>query len=331
MIVGEGGFRYEFVEGWGRLPEGFRLGGEIPGVATDSQDRVYVFNRGEHPVVVFDRDGRFLGSWGEDAFSRPHGITITPDDIVWCTDDMDHTVRKFTLDGKLLQTIGTKNRPSDTGYIVAESPSLVSIKRGAGPFNRPTKVAIAPTGDLYVTDGYGNARVHRFTAAGELIQSWGEPGDQPGQFHLPHSAWVHTDGRVFVCDRENCRVQIFSATGELLDIWKMAGRPAELWIDADNHVFVATLETIAGGRTLAGQVMTESCPCQISIRDLDGKVLAQWGGKNPGQPDSFVSSHSMCLDSRGDIYIGEIAQSVLRRKGLTIPGYSALRKFARVS
>lgn len=329
-MVGEGEFKYELIEGWGQLPEGYRLGGNIPGVATDSRDRVYVLNRGDHPVIVFDHNGQFLGSWGEGAFSRPHGITITPDDLVWCTDDLDHTVRKFTLDGTLLQTLGTKNQPSDTGYDGTAKYHVGSIKRSAGPFNRPTKVALAPNGDLYITDGYGNARVHRFTATGDLIQSWGEPGDQPGQFNLPHNAWVHTDGRVFVCDRENFRVQIFSATGELLNIWRMAGRPAELCIDADNHVFVASLESVEGRYTLAGQVMAESYPSNLSIRDLEGNLLAQWGDNNPGEPNSFLSAHGMCLDSRGSIYVAEIAQSVMRRKGLALPHYPALRKYARV-
>ena len=104
MILESGGFKFEVVEGLGQVPEGLHLGPDIPGVATDSQDRVYIFNRSEHPVVVFESDGRFLGTWGENDFlGRPHGITITPDDIVWCTDDLDHTVRKFTLDGKLFR------------------------------------------------------------------------------------------------------------------------------------------------------------------------------------------------------------------------------------
>ena len=240
MIFEAGEFKFEAVEGWGMIPDSVQLGADIPGVATDSQDRVYIFNRSERPVAVFESDGRFLGTWDVKDFpGRPHGITITPDDTVWCTDDLNHTVRKFNLDGKLLQILGTPDRPSDTGYVFSPSLSLESIKRGAGPFNRPTKVAEAPSGDLYITDGYGNARVHRFTAAGELIQSWGEPGEGPGQFHLPHAVSVSSDGRVFVCDRENFRMQIFSPTGELLNIWNMEGRLLDLAIDKDDHVFVS--------------------------------------------------------------------------------------------
>ena len=330
MIIGEGKFRFEHVEGWGQLPEGWRLGADTPGVATDSQDRVYVFNRSEHPMVVFDRGGRFLGSWGEGVFTRPHGVTITPDQTVYCTDDHDHTVRKFTTDGTLLQTLGTRNHPSDTGYDMKAQYSLASITRGAGPFNRPTKVAVALNGDLYITDGYGNARVHRFTAAGELIQSWGEPGDQPGQFNLPHCVWIHTDGRLFVCDRENSRVQIFSPTGERLGGWAVAGKPQELRIDKDNHVYMSLLNTVAGGRTMAGKLMTETVPAHLCVRDLEGNLIARLGGANPGEMDSFASAHGFCLDSHGDLYVVENGKNALAKIGISRPDYPPLRKFARV-
>ncbi len=330
MIFEGAGCRYELVPGWGKVPEGIRLGPDVPGVATDSHDRVHVFNRAEHPVLVFESDGRFLGSWGEGMFTgRPHGITITPDDIVWCTDDLDHAVRKFTTDGKLLQTLGTPNQPSDSGYVLNPTHSLVSIKRGAGPFNRPTKVGLAPNGDLYITDGYGNARVHRFTSSGQLIQSWGEPGEEPGHFNLPHSVWIHTDGRVFVCDRENSRVQIFSPTGEFLAVWNVKGRPQELVIKG-NHVFMSVMPWIEGQRTLADKPMAESVPAHICIRDLEGNVLAKLGETNYGAMDSFVSAHGMCVDSQGNWYVVENGQIGLKRLGINRPDYPSLRKYARV-
>jgi sugar lactone lactonase YvrE len=323
------GFQYEAVEGWGKLPDGLRLGADIPGVTVDSEDRVYVFNRSEHPVVVYERDGRFLGTWGEKVFTgRPHGITATPDGIVWCTDDLDHTVRKFTLEGKLLQTLGTLNQPSETGYDL-KTESTANI-RAAGPFNRPTKLAVAPNGELYVSDGYGNARVHRFTAAGELIQSWGEAGAGPGQFNLPHFVWVHTDGRVFVCDRENSRVQIFTPTGDLLRIWNIKGRPQSLHIDGENRVFISARYWMAGTPTMGGAMMTESVPSSINVFDLDGNRLATWGSTNYGEMDSFVSAHGMCLDSQGNIYVVENGQNGLKCLGIHRPNYPSLRKLARV-
>src|SRR5687768_17591531 len=155
MLVGEGSFRFEVAEGWEQLPAGWTHG-DVAGVATDSQDRVFVFNRSEHPMIVYDRDGRFLTSWGEGVFTRPHGVTIV-DDIVYCADDSDHTVRKFTTEGELLQELGSAHQPSDTGYSPAGAANLLSIKRAAGPFNRPTRLSVAPNGELYVSDGYGNA------------------------------------------------------------------------------------------------------------------------------------------------------------------------------
>jgi DNA-binding beta-propeller fold protein YncE len=326
MIVGEGEFRYEVAEGWEQLPAGW-WHGDVADVATDSRDRVYVFNRSEHPVIVYDRDGTFLGSWGEGIFTRPHGITITPDDVVWCADDTDHTVRKFTTDGTLLQTLGTVNRPSDTGY---DGADLRTIARGGGPFNRPTRLSLAPSGDLYISDGYGNARVHRFSGDGEWIQSWGEPGDAPGRFHLPHSVWVHTDGRVFACDRENDRVQIFSPTGEYLGAWTNVTRPMDMFVDRDNHVFLAEGSWKAGGTSMAGRLLTEDRIAQMSVRDLDGNLLARWGGPEPCAVGSFAAPHGVWLDSRGDLYVAEVTHTALSREGLYRESCHALQKFVRV-
>jgi DNA-binding beta-propeller fold protein YncE len=177
---------YQAIPGWGRVPAGWDLV-EVGGLAVDAGDRVYVFNRGPHPVIVLDPEGNFLDAWGEDAFARPHGIRIDANDFVYCTDVGNHTVRKFTTSGKLLQTLGTEWQPSDTG---CEGRDYRTIKRAAGPFNAPTSVAFAPGGEICVTDGYGNARVHKYAADGTLLLSWGEPGAGPGQFHLPHGVAI---------------------------------------------------------------------------------------------------------------------------------------------
>jgi DNA-binding beta-propeller fold protein YncE len=326
MIVGEGELQYELVEGWEQLPPGWSHG-DVAGVATDSEDRVYVFNRSEHPLIVYERDGRFLGSWGEGIFTRPHGITITQDDLVYCADDTDHTVRKFTLEGKLLQTLGRPNQPSDTGY--APGTDLQTIRRGGGPFNRPTRLSVAPDGSLYVSDGYGNARVHRFSAAGDLIASWGEPGTGPGEFNLPHSVWVHTDGRVFVCDRENDRVQIFSPSGEYLDAWTNVTRPGDLFIDRDERVYLGEMSWESGDASLAGRVWPEDRTAQVSVRDIDGQLLARWGGPDPCAPGSFASPHGLWVDSRGELYVAEVTHTALSRSGRYRPECHSLQKFAR--
>jgi hypothetical protein len=328
MLVGESTLTYELVAGWEQLPTGWTHG-DVAGVATDSQDRVFVFNRSEHPVIIYDRDGHFLGSWGEGVFTRPHGITIH-NNIVYCADDTDHTVRALTLEGKQLSMLGTLNQPSDSGYSPEGRSNLLSIKRGAGPFNRPTRLSVANNGDLYVSDGYGNARVHHFSPDGNLIRSWGEPGTAPGQFNLPHSVWAHTDGRIFVCDRENDRIQIFSPDGELLTIWTNVTRPGDLCIDADGHVYIGEMAWNTDEAHMDGRPFDEARSCKLSIRDLDGTILTRWGGDDPCEDGSFASPHGMCLDSHGDIYVGEVTHTALSRGGRWHPGCHALQKFARV-
>jgi DNA-binding beta-propeller fold protein YncE len=323
VVVGSGRFTYELAEGWEQLPPGWSHP-DVAGVAVDSQDRVYVFNRGEHPVIVYDRDGRFLDAWGHGIFTMAHAITIGPDDSVYCVDASDHTVRKFTPDGKLLLTLGAKDRPSDTGY----TGTIESIRRGGPPFNRPTKLAIAPNGDLYVSDGYGNCRVHRFAPSGELLQSWGEPGTGPGQFHLPHGIGVAPDGRVFVCDRENERIQVFSPVGAYLEQWTDVQRPTQVSIRA-GLVYVAELAWRPGTRSYARGEFATWQHGRVSVFDLEGRLLARFGGPDVCAPGSFCAPHSICADSRGDIYVGEVTWTFAGREGLVPPDCHTLQKFAR--
>ena len=190
MSLGTHKLEYEVLEGWEQLPENWSFV-EVAGVAVDSKDRVYVFNRGAHPVIVFDKEGKFLNAWGEGVFASAHGIFIDHNDHVWCADNFDHTVRKFTTDGELLMTLGEANQPADTGFVLGESP----VQHAGGPFNMVTNVAVTGAGDLFIADGYGNARVHHFTGTGELVASWGGPGGAPGEFNLPHGIAVDRSGR----------------------------------------------------------------------------------------------------------------------------------------
>jgi sugar lactone lactonase YvrE len=327
MALSERAVTFELIPNWEQIPDGFSHG-DVAGVATDSSDRVYVFNRSEHPVMVYERNGTFVRSWGEGVFTRPHGITIH-DDVVYCADDTDHTVRVMSLDGAVIRTLGSLNQPSDTGYSPEGPTNLRSIVRGSGPFNRPTRLAVAPNGELYVSDGYGNARIHRFSPDGELMQSWGGPGSEPGQFNLPHSVWVHTDGRVFVCDRENDRIQIFSPDGKVESIWTNVTRPGDLFIDADQRVYVGEMAWEAGTTTMAGKPLNETRHCQMSVRDIEGNILSSWGGEDPCAPGSFASPHGVWLDSHGDLYVAEVTHTALSRSGRWTPACHALQKFAR--
>lgn len=324
--VGTGKFRYQPVEQWEKLPAGWSFV-EVAGVATDSRDRVYVFNRGEHPIIVFDRNGAFISSWGEGVFKRAHGLTIGPDDSVWCTDDLDHTVRKFTTEGRLLLTLGTSGKPSETGV---DGIDYRTIKRGGPPFHRPTNLALAADGSMYVTDGYGNARVHKFAADGKLLFSWGEPGNGPGKFNLPHGIALDRAGRVYVADRENSRLQIFTPEGKFVAQWANLDRPMQVIIDAMDNVFVVGVGWKAG--RFPWQEPPANPPgAHLSIYNTKGHLQTRWGdGPDPTAPGNFFAPHDLCLDSHGDIYVGEVVMSAGGNAGMVPATCHSLQKFVRV-
>jgi DNA-binding beta-propeller fold protein YncE len=324
--VGREPFRFEANADWARLPSGYRWI-EAVAVATDRQDRVYVFNRGDRPVLVFDRDGAFLHGWGEGLFVRPHGITIGPDGAVWCADDHDHTVRKFTPEGRLLLTLGTPGKPSDTG---ATSIDFRTVKHSGPPFNYPTNVAFSAEGDVFVSDGYGNARIHRFSPDGRLLLSWGEPGGRPEQFRIPHGIAVSKEGTVYVADRENSRVQLFSLNGEYLGEWTDVARPCQVAVDSAGFVYVAELGFIAGMWPGTSAPSADASGGRLSVFRPSGELVARWGGgKNPTAPGDFFAPHGVCIDSRGDVYVAEVVISAGGKRGLIDPSCHTLQKFIR--
>ena len=229
--------------------------------------------------MIFDPDGNYLSCWGIGAITDPHGITIS-DDIVYITDRSDQVAVKFTLDGKPLQVIGNRGVHSDTG---CERPGDL-VPRAAGPFNYPTEMVPSPSGDLYISDGYRNSRVHRFTKDGQLIGSWGQPGKtEPGHFHLPHSVLVDPDGKVYVCDRANRRVQIFSPDGEYITSWTEGmGGPDDISRDQDGVFYVAEQEVDGGSP-------------YVSLWQADGTLITRW---------EIRHAHGLWVDSKGDIYLG---------------------------
>ena len=288
--LGGGDYVYEELEDWARLPAGWTFR-EVPDVAVDAQDRVYVFNRGEHPIIVFEPDGSFVTSWGEGMFTRPHGLTLGPDETLYCVDDLGHCIRRCTLDGQLLATVGT--------------PGKAAEPRSGLPFNQLTKVAFDPqSSDLYIADGYGNARVHKYSAEGEHLFSWGEYGTDPGQFNLVHSICTDQEGRVYIADRENHRVQLFDDQGNYLEQWNNLHRPCGLHVDGD-RVYIGQLLTHLG--------VNEDYPnlgACVSIHDLSGRRLAKLGDAHPGEePGQFTTPHGLAVDSRGDLYVGEVSWS----------------------
>ena len=279
-IVGSGDYRYEVNEDWARLPDGWHA--PMAAVTVDSQDRVYGFNRGQRGVIVFDKRGNYLYDWGETGFSFPHAIYADGQDNIWIVDRNDQQALKYTPQGELLMTIGEKGYRSDTGADPADfgSSGYTQVTRGGEPFNMPAGIAVAPSGDIFIADGYANARVHRFDADGALLKSWGEPGDGPGEFMLPHGACVDNRGNVLIADRENDRVQVFTQDGEFVAQWptKLIG-PAVVWQDADSVCYVAEHN---GG--------------YFSILNADGDLLARWGDAK------YRSCHGAAGDSEGSIY-----------------------------
>jgi len=297
MSYGTGKYTYELADWQAKFPGGWQPV-EVNGVCVDSQDRLYAFNTGEYPVTVFDREGNLLSTWDKKDFTHTHGCFVGPDDSIYYADDGNHTVRKFSPDGKVLLTLGKKNQPSDTGYtLVGEGGKKLNImeaiattKRGGPPFNAPTDVALSPAGEIYVSDGYGNARIHKFTSDGKLLFSWGEPGHGPSQFVVPHGIAVDQQGRVLVADRHNNRIQIFDDRGKYLTEWGDLKFPTDIFIDPDQIVYVS--ELMRPG---------------ISIFDINGKLLARWGNEGRTKEDPlFVTLHTIAVDSHGDIYVGEV-------------------------
>ena len=294
MTFGSGDFRYEVVKGWGDLPTGYKLF-QVAGVAVDADDRVFAYNRSDHKLIVFDRDGGFVKAW-KNTTSVPHGMRIGPDGNIYLVDQASHVVLKYSTDEELLLTLGNRDQPSDTGY--AENGV---VERAAGPFNTPTGVTVNSAGEIFVSDGYGNCRVHKFSAQGELLKSWGVPGtERPGEFLLPHGIDLDRQGRLLVADRENHRIQLFTQDGEHLDTWTGFRQPCSITVGPDGTVYVPEL----GSR--------------MSILDSDGNVLARWGGEESKEAGEFIAPHGAAVDSRGDLYVGEVLEG------------SRLQKFARV-
>lgn len=327
-ILGPGGRVYEEIADWAQIPAGWTFC-DVPGVATGPDDRVYLLTRGncprssDHPVIVLDADGTFVRSFGDGTFTFPHAIALGVDGLLYCTDVGGHRVHVFTTEGDLVRTIAGPVSPSDTGY----TTDFRTITRGAGPFNQPTKMVTSESGDLFASDGYGNARVHHFDPIGQLKTSWGEPGDTPGHFNIPHSVLVLPDGRVLVCDRENNRLQIFNLDGEFQTEWTDFARPDDVCVDAAGNIYVAELGERAALFPFMTQPYRQDRPARISVVDQTGSLLARWGDQ-PDTPLQFVAPHGIAVDSRGSIYVAEVRQAA----GADPAEWrKAVRKLARVA
>jgi DNA-binding beta-propeller fold protein YncE len=262
---------YRPVSDWPQLPPGLKLG-QVSAVATDAEDNVYVFHRGPQPILVFDRHGKFLRSWGDDVVKTAHGLRIDDDGNVWITDIGHHQVMKFSPEGKLLRTLGKKDQPGNDRE----------------HFDKPTDVAFGAGGELYVADGYGNSRVIEFSTLGSFVREWGKKGSGDGEFNLPHAIRLDAKGNVYVGDRENNRIQIFDGKGKYLAQYRDGGAPYGLFLTRDERILVAD------GRANL-----------VWVLDLHGKALGHFGEKGRG-PGQFDMPHAVCEDSHGAVYVTEI-------------------------
>ena len=326
---------YEPVPNWGNIPHGTWLK-EATAVAVDSDDRVYLFNRGNRPVLVFDPDGNVVDSWGtDDPFSamvelvdpygnkvqgwagnryrRAHAITIDAEDNVWLVDDVGHSIYKNDKKGNQLLRIGTgEPAPRESGDM----------------FNKPTDVAIsATTGEVFITDGYGNSRVHRLDAEGNHIQSWGASGTGHGQFSLPHNLALVGDDRVIVCDRENHRVQMFTLGGEFLKAWHVHKAVAvEQGKGEDTNIYIAEQGPPPVQRGV------ENLGHRVGIYSQEGELITHFGAALPGEePDQFLWPHSLAIDSRGDVYVAEVSFVEVGQHLDPPRAMMSIRKWRRVS
>jgi peptidylamidoglycolate lyase len=295
---------YRPVPGWPSLAEG--VIGQVGGVAVDSHGDVIVFHRagrvweGEEialefiaseTVLILDaQTGELLDSWGVNMFVMPHGLTIDHEDNLWLTDVGLQQVFKFDRAGNLLMALGERGVPGED----------------SSHFNMPTDVAVAPDGSFYVSDGYRNSRVIKFSPEGDYVTSWGRYGTGPGQFDVPHSIALDSQGQVYVADRGNARLQIFDGAGQFLTEWRgrSLGRPWAVRISANGNVFI-----IDGGD------QAEFWPDRARILklDSDGNIMASFGsyGDAPGQ---FVWPHAIALSSEDVFYVGEVATGMRIQK-----------------
>lgn len=302
-VFSHNGMAYELIPEYGNFPPEFEFA-MYSGGSCDREDNLFLLCRDpEHPVVMLDKEGNYQKSFGKGLFKEVHSICVTPEDTLLCVDTDFHVVRELTKDGDLIRDLGNLGVPSDSGFeqdrwrrrqrqgkVVPTDVAfdkgwsfwmgVESIKRAAPPFNRPTGVCVGPKGDIFVSDGYGNAAIHRFARDGKRIKTWGGPGDEPGKFYVPHSLWVDKKNRVWVGDREANSLHVFDENGEILGYMnENLYQPTGIWADED-FVYVAER---GGG---------------LTIISMDMEVVAQLGFYN-----SPIRAHGMCGNSKGELFL----------------------------
>ncbi len=333
--------KFELVPNWEKCPAGEEHSHQdVAAVACDSADRVYLHTRKGERVSVYDEDGNFIKKWGDGVFGRAHGMTIH-NDHCYCTDDQQSVIRVFDLDGNFKWKLGEENVTTDTGYGGFRGKEIKVhhnefVVRAMGPFNCCCNVAVAKNGDIFVADGYGNAKVHHFSPDGELLNSWGEVGTGPGEFHLPHGIALDNDENVIVADRENDRLQFFDRTGKFLKMWTDVQRPTDVTVDKDGLVYVSELWRPAepGQGSFVHGFPEEDLPGRVTVFYPDGTIAARWGAdsENRTAPGNFIAPHGLAIDSKGSLYVAEVATTFGGLRGIPkdVTMGHQIQKFRRV-
>ncbi len=293
---------------WPQKPQGF-IWEAMPGIAVDSKDQIWTFTRSTPPIQVYSTTGKLVRAWGSDTIRTAHHLKIDQEGNIWVADIGLHIVRKFNPYGEVLLTIGTPGEPgNDETHL-----------------DKPTDMAISPSGDVFVSDGYGNNRVVHFDGGGRFVRAWGSLGSGPDQFSLPHAIAMDSTGRLYVADRNNTRIQVYSQNGTLLDSWGDVIIPWGFWMTSDDQLWVCGCSPMPWLEHPDYPGAPLSCPPrdQILARfDTNGRIRQIWtlpkGIDGKEQPGDVNWLHALALDSSGNIYVGDIigkrAQKLVRHE-----------------
>jgi len=297
--------KYELVKDWPQLPDGFKLGNPT-GIGIDTDQNIFIFHRAgrtwpllnsmpaslikEKTILMLDRrTGKILNSWGDSLFIMPHGLTVDKNNNVWVTDAGLHQIFKFSHEGKLLMKLG---EAKITG-------------NDAAHFNRPTDVAVADDGSFYVSDGYINSRVIKFSTSGKYLFEWGIKGDKAGEFNLPHSICLDDTRNVYVADRENSRVQVFDAAGKFLKEFKNDnfGKIYAVTFDTTNKHLLA-VDYVANYFTAKGSDF-------IFLDALENQLFRF--GRSGAYEGPVCRYHDVAIDIEGSIYVVDILRNRIQK------------------
>jgi len=291
---------YDVDPAWPQRPEHVSGKGWVSGLAVDGEDRVWFFRQGPDPVQCYTAAGEFVRTWGRDQFVNPHQLRIDPEGNIWVADFGLHIVQKYTPEGQLLMTLGVRGEKGQDDR----------------HFNMPTDMAITKSGDIFVTDGYGNRRVAHFDKNGKYLKTFGEAGPKPGQFVLPHAIVIDSRGTIFIADRNSGRIQLFDQSGKFLDQWSNVLMPWGLSVTKDDRLWVCGSSPHWWFRHGKYPEYKDQLFLQFST---DGRVRQTWTlplgdiGTDKDHPDTSklkpgetVGAHCIAQDSQGNVYVGDI-------------------------